>query len=272
MTTPSAPRPTTTPSKSGSPRAHGDDVAVGGDELDARATAVARLPLASPEPWVAVAIAPAIEMCGSDARLCSASPARPARSASSPYLSPALQVTVPAPAVDDDVGRQAVERDQLGGVGDVAERVARAERVHARRAAPRSRAAARASPAGAARRRGRRGCRPSWRAPRQARPRARSISRPRTRSPSARRPLCSYSLVSHGRRPRMCAAVSSEKRALDVHVLGVDRGGDRHLVGAPGGRRRTGAATRARRGCRRPRAAAPARRTPRTSTGRRARR
>ena len=44
-----------------------------------------------------------------------------------------------------------------------------------------------------------------------ARPRARSISRPRIRSPSARRPLCSYSLVTHGRAPPMSAAVSSEK-------------------------------------------------------------
>jgi hypothetical protein len=35
------------------------------------ATAVARLPLASPEPWVAVATAPATEMWGSDARLAS---------------------------------------------------------------------------------------------------------------------------------------------------------------------------------------------------------
>ena len=37
-------------------------------------TAVARFPLRSPEPWVPVAIAPATEMWGSDAMLCSARP------------------------------------------------------------------------------------------------------------------------------------------------------------------------------------------------------
>ena len=46
---------------------------------------------------------------------------------------------------------------------------------------------------------------------RHARPRARSMSRPRIRSPSARRPLCSYSLVTQARAPPMSAAVSSEK-------------------------------------------------------------
>ena len=35
-----------------------------------------------------------------------------------------------------------------------------------------------------------------------------SIRRPSTRSPSARRPLCSSSLVIHGRHPRMVAAVA----------------------------------------------------------------
>jgi len=44
----------------------------------------------------------------------------------------------------------------------------------------------------------------------QARPRVRSIRRPRIRLPSARSPLCSYSLVSHGRIPRTTPAVSSE--------------------------------------------------------------
>jgi L-ascorbate metabolism protein UlaG (beta-lactamase superfamily) len=42
------------------------------------------------------------------------------------------------------------------------------------------------------------------------RPRTSSMSRPRMRPPSARNPLCSYSLVTHGRRPRTWAAVSSE--------------------------------------------------------------
>ena len=61
------------PSKSASPRARRDDVALEVTSSSA-ATAVARLPLASPEPCVAVATAPATEMCGSEARLCSASP------------------------------------------------------------------------------------------------------------------------------------------------------------------------------------------------------
>jgi hypothetical protein len=38
-------------------------------------TAVARLPLASPDPWLAVAHAPATDRCGSDAMLRSAQPA-----------------------------------------------------------------------------------------------------------------------------------------------------------------------------------------------------
>ena len=51
----------------------------------------------------------------------------------------------------------------------------------------------------------------AWRSADQAPPCASAISRSRTRSPSARRPLCSYSLVIQGRRPRMAAAVSSAK-------------------------------------------------------------
>src|ERR1039457_3030129 len=58
------------------------------------ATAVARLPLAFPEPCVAVAQAPPTEMCGSDARLCRAQPSACSRWASSPYRIPAPTVTV----------------------------------------------------------------------------------------------------------------------------------------------------------------------------------
>ena len=47
-------------------------------------TAVARLPLPSPEPWVPVSHAPATEMCGSDARLGSARPAACSAAATSP--------------------------------------------------------------------------------------------------------------------------------------------------------------------------------------------
>ena len=71
------------PSKSGSPRetrtSSPSDVT-----SSSPATAVARLPLATPEPWVAVATAPATEMCGSEARLCRASPASASESASAP--------------------------------------------------------------------------------------------------------------------------------------------------------------------------------------------
>ncbi len=56
-------------------------------------TAVARFPLVGPEPWVAVAHEPATEMCGSEPRLCSASPAAWSRSLSSPYRTPAETVT-----------------------------------------------------------------------------------------------------------------------------------------------------------------------------------
>ena len=53
----------------------------------------------------------------------------------------------------------------------------------------------------------------------QTRPRTRSMSRPRMRSPSARRPLCSYSSVTHGRRPRIATAVSSAKRRSTYRSL-----------------------------------------------------
>ena len=75
-------------------------------------------------------------------------------------------------------------------------------------------------------------------------PRARSSSRPRIRPPSTRRPLCSYSFVSQA-----CSAADRGggllgELALDVHVLGVDRGRGRHLVRAQPLRRRRAAASR----------------------------
>ena len=71
------------PSKPASPRAL---VSSSPSEVtsSSAATAVARLPFVSPEPWVAVATAPATEMWGSEARLCSASPSGSSASASSP--------------------------------------------------------------------------------------------------------------------------------------------------------------------------------------------
>ena len=59
-------------------------------------TAAGRLRLRSPEPWVAVAQAPATEMCGSEPRLGSAQPAASSRRARLPYLTPAPAVTVAA--------------------------------------------------------------------------------------------------------------------------------------------------------------------------------
>ncbi len=78
-------------------------------------TAVARLPLVSPEPCVPVAHAPAIEMCGSDPRLRSAQPASFSRPASSPYRRPALTVTVARPgSIWIGLGRPATETRSPG--------------------------------------------------------------------------------------------------------------------------------------------------------------
>ena len=57
-------------------------------------TAVARFPFPTPEPCVAVAIAPATEICGSDAMLCRAQPRFSSATANSPYLMPADTVTI----------------------------------------------------------------------------------------------------------------------------------------------------------------------------------
>ena len=115
------------PSKSGSPRSASTMSPVEVTSCRAR-TAVARLPV--PDPCVPVAIAPATEMCGSEARLCSA--ARPSRCwASAPYVSPALKLTQSSSM--HDVRGQPVQRELLVGVGEVVERVAGAERAQALR-------------------------------------------------------------------------------------------------------------------------------------------
>ena len=100
VTTPSAPSPTTVPSKSGSPRAT-DELAAGPDELEPR-HGVARSPFVSPDPCVDVATAPATEMCGSEARLASASPRRGALGELAVAQRP-LNATVPASRSTDDV-------------------------------------------------------------------------------------------------------------------------------------------------------------------------
>ena len=58
------------------------------------------------------------------------------------------------------------------------------------------------------------------------------MSRPRTRSPSARRPLCSYSLVIHGREAADRGGRLLGEVPLDVQVVDVDRRRDRDLVAA----------------------------------------
>jgi hypothetical protein len=55
-----------------------------------------KIPVVKPEPCVAVAIAPATEICGNDARLCSANPFASITGASFPYFTPAPTVTVRA--------------------------------------------------------------------------------------------------------------------------------------------------------------------------------
>ena len=133
VSTPSAPSPTTSPSKSASPRR---TVRSSPSEVmsSSAATAVARLPLASPDPCVAVAIAPATAMCGSDARFPSASPCASQRRGELAVAQACRERHLAGVRVDADVRGQRVEREQLGGVGDVAERVPRPERPHARRA------------------------------------------------------------------------------------------------------------------------------------------
>ena len=71
------------PSKSGSPREtrSSSPAEVTSSSAGHRGRQVA---VATPEPWVAVATAPATEMCGSEARLCRASPAAASRSTSAP--------------------------------------------------------------------------------------------------------------------------------------------------------------------------------------------
>ncbi len=73
VTMPRAPRPTTLPSKSASPRAIVRSPPAPSMTVSA-ATAVASERFASPDPCVPVATAPATEMWGSEARLASAHP------------------------------------------------------------------------------------------------------------------------------------------------------------------------------------------------------
>ena len=158
--------PDDAPSKSGSPRRSATISPAEVTSSSAR-TAVARLPLRSPEPWVAVAIAPATAMCGSEARLCSARPCGMQRLG---QLAVADGAAAGDPVVADlDRGREPVERDELVGVGDGVERVARAEDadpLRARRPAPPARPP---TPGGGSAPRRTCGSPPSWSPPRPRR-------------------------------------------------------------------------------------------------------
>ncbi len=97
VTIPNAPRPTVTASiNSGSSSREMLTRSPDAVASSMACTAVARLPLATPLPWVAVAHAPATEMCGNDARLARAHPSSCSRIASSPYLIPPSTVTLRA--------------------------------------------------------------------------------------------------------------------------------------------------------------------------------
>ena len=62
-------------------------------------------------------------------------------------------------------------------------------------------------------------------------PRHIPIRRSSTAPSLTRRPSCSYSLVTQVRRPRIALAVCDRELAVHVHVVVVDGGGHRHLVG-----------------------------------------
>lgn len=95
MTTPSAPRDVTAPSKRSSPRAI-VTVEPSAVTISTSRTADASEPLRTPEPCVPVATEPATEMCGRDAMLGSASPCSATRRASSAYRTPPDTRTVRA--------------------------------------------------------------------------------------------------------------------------------------------------------------------------------
>src|SRR5580698_3291484 len=92
---PSAPSDTTAPGKI-SPSFACESVTTLPSAITASTpeTAVARLPFRMPEPCVAVEHAPTTEICGNEARLCSAKPWLSRYGASCPYLTPAPTVTV----------------------------------------------------------------------------------------------------------------------------------------------------------------------------------
>ena len=93
--------------------------------------AVARFPFFSPEPCVAVLPAPAIEMWGSEARLCSANPLLSRYGQSWPYVMPASTVTVPALRVERNHLLHRLQGKQVvTAVRNGVEAMARAKHLH----------------------------------------------------------------------------------------------------------------------------------------------
>jgi len=82
-TIPNAPRPTGIPSKSGCSRPVRRS-SPSAATYSRPATAADRIRFPLPEPWVPVAVAPAMEMCGSEPRLASARPRSCSQAASTP--------------------------------------------------------------------------------------------------------------------------------------------------------------------------------------------
>jgi hypothetical protein len=107
VTMPNAPRLTTMPSKSCCP-ASTRRTLPSPTTISSPVTALDKALLPSPDPWVAVAIAPATVICGSDARLCSANPSRCKNHDISPYDVPPPSVTLIPSRSMDDVGIDAV--------------------------------------------------------------------------------------------------------------------------------------------------------------------
>jgi hypothetical protein len=82
-TMPNAPSPTGSPAKSGADRS-ALLTSPSAATYSRPASAADRIWLPLPEPWVPVAVAPAMEMCGSEPRLCSAQPRSWSHAASAP--------------------------------------------------------------------------------------------------------------------------------------------------------------------------------------------
>ena len=136
---------------------------VGRDELERRDRATRASRCATPDPCVPVAIAPPIEMCGSEPRLCSAKPASCSGPDDLAEAQSGRHAHRPTLGVDLEHARQPRHRHEVGRrVGDPVEGVAGAERPGPGGPRRRRPAARRPSTAGGRAPPGTRRCRPSW--------------------------------------------------------------------------------------------------------------